>query len=332
MFTVFANVFEHGGLKAGVTLLVHGATSGIGTTAIQMAKAAGAKVIATASGAAKAAEAKALGADMAVDATAQDFAEVAKAQGGVDVVLDMVGGDYFLKDLDALRTGGRIVFIAFSGEELNLFGSKHYAENPLYPLDKTAIMINMDMIGRSKPVDDNGTLKDRLVVYGHGTAEGLERLVDFANANYNFKMFKVAGGVGPSDHASFYRKKIPVLFFFTGTHPDYHKPTDTADKINYAGLAQVVEREAGTLAGLHRRPALEVGQGEVALAVAAVGGAQQREQRGVLRDRQQLAVAPGPAPRREVERENSDFSDKWISHGTLLSWLRLATGKCRTAK
>jgi putative PIG3 family NAD(P)H quinone oxidoreductase len=115
VFTVFANVFEHGGLKAGETLLVHGATSGIGTTAIQMAKAAGAKVIATARGADKAAQALKLGADVAVDATAEDFAEVAKAHGGVDVVLDMVGGDYFAKDLDALKTGGRIVFIASQG-------------------------------------------------------------------------------------------------------------------------------------------------------------------------------------------------------------------------
>jgi NADPH2:quinone reductase len=115
VFTVFANVFEHGGLKAGETLMVHGATSGIGTTAIQMAKAAGARVIATARGADKAAQAKALGADVVVDATTQDFAEVAKADGGVDVVLDMVGGDYFAKDLDALKTGGRIVFIASQG-------------------------------------------------------------------------------------------------------------------------------------------------------------------------------------------------------------------------
>jgi NADPH2:quinone reductase len=115
VFTVFANVFEHGGLKAGETLLVHGATSGIGTTAIQMAKAAGAKVIATARGADKAAQALKLGADVAVDATTEDFAEVAKAHGGVDVVLDMVGGDYFAKDLDALKTGGRIVFIASQG-------------------------------------------------------------------------------------------------------------------------------------------------------------------------------------------------------------------------
>lgn len=121
VFTVFANVFEHGSLKAGETLLVHGATSGIGTTAIQMAKAAGAKVIATARGAAKAAEALALGADVAVDASAEDFAAVAKTHGGVDVVLDMVGGDYFAKDLDALKTGGRIVFIAAqAGGEVNL--------------------------------------------------------------------------------------------------------------------------------------------------------------------------------------------------------------------
>lgn len=121
VFTVFANVFEHGGLKAGETLLIHGATSGIGTTAIQMAKAAGARVIATGRGADKAAQAKALGADISIDATSEDFAEVAKANGGVDVVLDMVGGDYFSKNLDALKTGGRIVFIAsLGGGEISL--------------------------------------------------------------------------------------------------------------------------------------------------------------------------------------------------------------------
>jgi NADPH2:quinone reductase len=115
VFTVFANVFEHGGLKAGETLMVHGATSGIGATAIPMAKAAGARVIGTSRGAAKTAEALKLGADIAVDVTAQDFAEIAKAEGGCDVILDMVGGDYFSKDLDAIKTGGRIVFIAAQG-------------------------------------------------------------------------------------------------------------------------------------------------------------------------------------------------------------------------
>ncbi len=115
VFTVYANVFEHGALKAGETLMIHGATSGIGVTAIQMAKAAGAKVIATARGAAKAAEAKRLGADVAVDATAEDFEAVARAEGGADVILDMVAGPYFPKNLEALKTGGRLVHIASQG-------------------------------------------------------------------------------------------------------------------------------------------------------------------------------------------------------------------------
>jgi NADPH:quinone reductase len=112
VFTVFANVFEGGALQAGETLLVHGATSGIGVTAIQMAKAAGAKVIATSRGAEKAAQALALGADISVDASAEDFAAVAKAAGGVDVILDMVGGDYIARDIDCINTGGRLVMIA----------------------------------------------------------------------------------------------------------------------------------------------------------------------------------------------------------------------------
>lgn len=115
VFTVFANVFEHGRLQVGETLLVHGATSGIGTTAIQMAKAYGARVIATARGAQKAATAARLGADVAIDAKTEDFAEAVKREGGCDVVLDMVGGDYFAKDLDALKMDGRIVFIASLG-------------------------------------------------------------------------------------------------------------------------------------------------------------------------------------------------------------------------
>jgi NADPH:quinone reductase len=120
-FTVFANVFEHGALKAGETLMVHGATSGIGAIAIQMGKAAGAKVIATARSRTKADEALSLGADVAVDTSAEDFAAVAKAQGGVDVILDMVGGDYFAKGLDALKTDGRMVYIAsLAGGEVNL--------------------------------------------------------------------------------------------------------------------------------------------------------------------------------------------------------------------
>ena len=112
VFTVFANVFEAGGLKAGETLLIHGATSGIGVTAIQMARAAGARVIATSRGAAKAEAARALGADISLDATAGDLSDAIKAAGGADVILDMVGAAYADLNQAALKSGGRWVVIA----------------------------------------------------------------------------------------------------------------------------------------------------------------------------------------------------------------------------
>ena len=111
-FTVFTNVFEGGALKAGETLLIHGATSGIGVMAIQMAKAAGARVIATSRTPAKAKAAKALGADISLDASTQDLTEEIKAAGGADVVLDMVGAAYADLNLKALNTFGRWVIIA----------------------------------------------------------------------------------------------------------------------------------------------------------------------------------------------------------------------------
>lgn len=114
-FTVWANVFEAGGLKAGETLLVHGATSGIGVAAIQMARAAGARVITTSRGADKAAAARTLGADVALDASDGRFAEAVRAEGGADVVLDMVGAAYAADNLAALRPGGRWVVIAVQG-------------------------------------------------------------------------------------------------------------------------------------------------------------------------------------------------------------------------
>lgn len=110
--TVYANVFEQGKLSAGETFMVHGATSGIGTTAIQMAKAAGATVIATARGADKAALALAIGADIVIDTTREDFAEIAMEAGGCDVILDMVGGPFFNLNLKALRFEGRLVQVA----------------------------------------------------------------------------------------------------------------------------------------------------------------------------------------------------------------------------
>ena len=112
VFTVWTNVFERGGLGTGETLLVHGANSGIGVTAIQMARAAGARVFATARGAEKAAKARESGAELAVDAAAGDWATTVKAAGPVHVVLDMVGRDYFARNLDVLAPDGRLVVIA----------------------------------------------------------------------------------------------------------------------------------------------------------------------------------------------------------------------------
>lgn len=112
IFTVFANVFEAGALKAGETLLVHGATSGIGVTAIQMAKAQGATVIATSRSAAKAEAARSLGADVSLDASTQDLADSIAAAGGADVILDMVGAAYADINQAALKPRGRWVVIA----------------------------------------------------------------------------------------------------------------------------------------------------------------------------------------------------------------------------
>jgi NADPH:quinone reductase len=121
VFTVWSNVFERGQLRLGETLLVHGANSGIGVTAIQMAKAAGARVFATARGAAKAAQAREIGADLAVDAVAGDWSVAVRAAGPVDVVLDMVGAEYFERNLDVLAPDGRLVVIAtLTGHEAKL--------------------------------------------------------------------------------------------------------------------------------------------------------------------------------------------------------------------
>ncbi len=130
----------------------------------------------------------------------------------------------------------RVVFIAFTGEERGLLGSGHFVHHPLFPLDKTIAMLNMDMVGRMK---DN-----ELIVYGTGTARQFDGLIDELNKTHGFKIKREPGGFGPSDHSSFYAQKIPVLHFFTGLHSDYHRPTDDADKLNIAGIRQVSEMVA----------------------------------------------------------------------------------------
>tara|TARA_R110000787_G_scaffold58070_1_gene132377 strand:+ start:229 stop:1203 length:975 start_codon:yes stop_codon:yes gene_type:complete len=147
--TVFANVFEAGGLGADETLLVHGATSGIGVTAVQMAKAAGARVIATSRGPAKAAAARALGADLSLDARCDDMAAAIAGFGGVDVVLDMVGADYAALNLEALKPFGRWVVIATL--------SGHRAEIDLARVMMKRIILTGSTL-RARPADEKARL------------------------------------------------------------------------------------------------------------------------------------------------------------------------------
>ena len=112
-FTVWSNVFTRGGLKAGERFLIHGGSSGIGTTAIQLANAFGARVFVTAGSAEKCAACVALGAERAINYNEEDFVEVMKAEGGADLVLDMVGGDYIPRNIKVLANDGRLVQIAF---------------------------------------------------------------------------------------------------------------------------------------------------------------------------------------------------------------------------
>lgn len=127
----------------------------------------------------------------------------------------------------------KIVFIAFSGEELGLLGSSYLVNNFPLPIENAITMINMDMIGRLNDKKD-------LIVYGTGTSSNWKSLLDDKN-EYDFSLTFNDEGFGPSDHSSFYGKKIPVLFFFTGTHTDYHKPSDDADKINSVGQEKVLK-------------------------------------------------------------------------------------------
>jgi hypothetical protein len=140
------------------------------------------------------------------------------------------------------RQGRRLVFMAFSGEESGLIGSEYYVNHPLFPLKDTAVMLNMDMVGRlATPQDNKNRQVDQLIVYGTGTSKGFDHLIDDLNGKYHFKLKKVPTGFGPSDNSSFYSKKVPVFFFFTGDHPDYHRPSDTADKINVPGMRRVTD-------------------------------------------------------------------------------------------
>ncbi len=153
----------------------------------------------------------------------------------------------FAWERTSLKRG--LVFAFFSGEEMGTLGSAYYVNNPPVPLARTTSMVNMDMIGRL----DGKTL----TVYGTGTSPEWDALLAKDNADSAFTLKEVPDGFGPSDHAQFYGKDIPVLFFFTGNHSDYHRPSDTWDKINYPGeelVVRYVYRIARDIDGEAARP------------------------------------------------------------------------------
>ena len=124
-----------------------------------------------------------------------------------------------------------IIFVAFNAEEQGLLGSKFFVDNIGNDINNIKTMINLDMIGRMK--------NNQLTIGGIGTAEVFGKIVDNANKNIDIDISKSASGQGPSDHSSFYNKNIPVLFFHTGGHDDYHKPSDDWTKINVEGINRI---------------------------------------------------------------------------------------------
>ena len=147
---------------------------------------------------------------------------------GTTGVLELA--EKFASQKDKLKRS--VAFFTFSGEELGLLGSNYLVNHLPFPVEEAVTMINMDMIGR---------LKDSsLIVYGTGTSSNFKDLLNKEN-KYGFKLTFNDEGFGPSDQSSFYGAKIPVLFFFNGTHEDYHKPSDDTEKINFIGEQKILE-------------------------------------------------------------------------------------------
>lgn len=140
--------------------------------------------------------------------------------------------------LDENYQGRSLVFMTFAGEEQGLLGSRHWCNHPTLPLQQIVAMVNFDMVGRLRP--DKDSQRGKLEIGGVGTAKEFAPLLDELNQRYSFALAKTESGFGPSDHESFNEKKIPVLFFFTGLHQEYHKPSDTVETINFEGMRQII--------------------------------------------------------------------------------------------
>ena len=139
-----------------------------------------------------------------------------------------------------------ILFLTFAGEELGLLGSSYFVNHPLLPLAEDVAMINMDMIGRVRD--------DRIFIGGVGTGTTLKKLLEEAAPKYHFHIDYSDAGYGSSDHTSFITKQVPILFFFSGLHQDYHKPSDTWDKIDAPDAARLLQLVAEVCEDLREAP------------------------------------------------------------------------------
>jgi hypothetical protein len=157
---------------------------------------------------------------------------------GVAAMLELAR--IFAAKRDSLKRG--IIFVGFTGEELGVLGSTFYVNNPVVPLDKTVLMLNLDSVGRMR--------ERKVYAGGTGSSPILKELIAKANEKLALAIESSEGGFGPSDHFSFYAHNVPVLFFFTGVHGDYHKVSDTWDKINAEGIASVVKLSVQALSQL----------------------------------------------------------------------------------
>jgi len=163
-----------------------------------------------------------------------------------------------------LRRG--ILFMNFAGEELGLLGSAEWVTHPTKPLDKAVAMLNMDMIGR---IHD-----DKIYIGGVGTGSSFAELFKGPQAKTHLKIDYSAGGYASSDHTSFAAKKIPVLFFFSGLHSDYHKPSDTWEKINADAALQLLNLVSDVTQALAQadRPEFKVVKEETPSGTTGGGG------------------------------------------------------------
>lgn len=161
---------------------------------------------------------------------------------GVSLMLQLAGS------LSKVKSKYNYLFIAFSGEEFGLWGSNYYVKNPTIDLKSAVTMINLDMVGRLK--DDN-----TLLVGGVGTSPIWKEKLVQSNVS-KLKLIYEESGSGPSDHTSFYFKDMPVLFFFTGQHSDYHKISDDVEKINFVGMNKILENIFTLIRSLEKVPSI----------------------------------------------------------------------------